>query len=467
MDLKRESNIGPIVAAALALLALATACSKPAPPRDPEQHQPIELKVLTVEGRTTYFKTADGRPAGFEYELVKLFAEEIRAHVSFEIQPKLGLLLPLVAQGRAHFAAAGIAITPLTEKLVRFALPYQTVQQQLVTHPAKRLPQGFSDLLGKRILVTAGSTQVEALQTAQRDHPALDWDEVPATDPLLPLQRVAEGKADAALVDSQIVSLAAAYYPKLTVAFETGPERPLAWAFPKDGDRGLLWKAQNFFDRIAYDGTLKRLVDRYYGHADHLGSADVAHLLQKMVTVLPRYQRLFQEGQRITGIDWRLLAALAFQESHWDPLATSPTGVRGIMMLTEDTADRLKVSDRLDPKQSIIAGARYFAELRDQLPPSVEEPDRTWQALAAYNMGYGHLNGARTIAPKEGLDAGTWVGLKEMLPKLSRPEYAARLKAGAARGGEAVQLVQNVRAYYDILQRFQPAYDPPAQTAQR
>jgi len=187
-------------------------------------------------------------------------------------------------------------------------------------------------------------------------------------------------------------------------------------------------------------------------------------LLEKMVTVLPRYRQLFQEGQRLTGIDWRLLAALAYQESHWDPLATSFAGVRGIMMLTDDTADRLKVTDRLDPKQAIPAGARYLAELRDQLPEQVREPDRTWMALAAYNMGYGHLNGARTIAPKEGLEPQWWNALKELLPKLSQPAYAARLKAGPARGGEAVRMVENVRTYYDILQRFQPPYDPTGST---
>ena len=460
-----------LVATSLAVGVLAlllTACDKPPPPPPaspppPEQQQPLELKVLTVEGPSTHYAEKDGSQAGLEHDLVRLFADEIRASVSFEVQPSVEAVVPMVAQGRAHFAAAGIAITPVTEKLLRFALPYQTVQQQVVSNPRLAPPKGFEDLLGKRLVVSAGSPQIESLHAAKKEYPSLAWTELRTTDPMLPMQLVAEGQADAALTDSRFGSLATNYYPRLR-AFDSGPELPIAWAFPKDGDISLLWQAQNFFARIAYDGTLARLVDRYYGHSDNLAAADVRHLLEKMVTVLPRYRQLFQEGQRLTGIDWRLLAALAYQESHWDPLATSFAGVRGIMMLTDDTADRLKVTDRLDPKQAIPAGARYLAELRDQLPEQVREPDRTWMALAAYNMGYGHLNGARTIAPKEGLEPQWWNALKELLPKLSQPAYAARLKAGPARGGEAVRMVENVRTYYDILQRFQPPYDPPGST---
>lgn len=457
--------------AALALGALLNACSKPPTPpaavAAPEEQQPVELKVLTVASRATHPADKDGIRGGLEHELVRMFADEIDARVTFEVQPTVQSIVPLVAQGRAHFAAAGIAITPVTEKLLRFALPYQTVQQQVVSKTKRATPKGFEDLLGTRVVVTEGSTQVEALREAKKDYPGLEWTEVPASDPLLPLQAVAEGRADAALTDSRFANLATNYYPKLTKAFDSGPELRIAWAFPKDGDTGLLWKAQNFFSRITYDGTLERMVDRYYGHAENLGSGDARNLLEKMATVLPRYRHLFHEGQRITGIDWRLLAALSFQESHWDPLATSFTGVRGIMMLTEDTADRLKVTDRLDPKQAIPAGARYLADLRDQLPRDVQEPDRTWMALAAYNLGYGHLNGARTIAPSEGIDAQWWVAMKSLLPKLSQPAYAARLKAGPARGSEAVQFVENVRSYYDILQRFQPEYDPSRPSARR
>jgi membrane-bound lytic murein transglycosylase F len=180
-----------------------------------------------------------------------------------------------------------------------------------------------------------------------------------------------------------------------------------------------------------------------------------------MQSVLPRYRRLFIEAQDVHGIDWRLLAALAYQESHWDPLATSYTNVRGMMMLTEDTADRLRVTDRLDARQSILAGTRYLVELKEQLPPEVAEPDRTWLALAAYNLGMGHMNGARFVATLVKRDPNAWHEMKQVLPLLAQPEYYARLKSGAARGGEAVIMTENIRTYYDILRRHEKAASGP------
>ena len=130
-------------------------------------------------------------------------------------------------------------------------------------------------------------------------------------------------------------------------------------------------------------------------------------------------------------------------------------------MLTEDTADRLGVDDRLAPRASIVGGARYFALLREQLPAEVPEPDRSWMAVAAYNLGMGHFNGARQIAASLKRDVHAWLDIKEVLPLLSRPAYAARLKSGAARGGEAVTTAENVRTYYEILSRFEPPYLAP------
>jgi membrane-bound lytic murein transglycosylase MltF len=238
-----------------------------------------------------------------------------------------------------------------------------------------------------------------------------------------------------------------------------------AWAFPASADEALVQKAEAFLDRISRDGTLERLADRYFGHVHRLSAGDVERFLERMQSVLPHFRRHFIDAQEIHGIDWRLVAALAYQESQWDPLATSYTNVRGMMMLTEDTADRLRVKDRLDARQSILAGARYFAELKEQLPPEVAEPDRTWLAMAAYNLGMGHLNGARFIASLVKRDPNSWYEMKQVLPLLAKPEYYSRLKSGAARGGEAVIMTENIRTYYDILRRYeQPAVSPQARS---
>jgi membrane-bound lytic murein transglycosylase F len=206
---------------------------------------------------------------------------------------------------------------------------------------------------------------------------------------------------------------------------------------------------------------LKRLVDRYYGHATRFSAIDAGALLEQIASQLPRLKPFFEEAERVSGVDWRLIAAIGYQESHWNANATSPTGVRGLMMLTEETADRLQVKDRLNARESILAGARYFALLKEALPPRLVEPDRTYLALAAYNIGLGHLEDARVLAQKSNLNPDKWQDVRQVLGKLSDPESFQALKHGYARGSEALQLVDNIRNYYDVLARMEPR-DAPA-----
>ena len=210
-------------------------------------------------------------------------------------------------------------------------------------------------------------------------------------------------------------------------------------------------EAEKFFTLIKQDGTLRRLLDHYYGHNKQLESDDAVAFITKARTVLPHIRRLFEEAATLTGMEWQLFAALAYQESHWDPLATSPTKVRGMMMLTEDTADRMGVTNRLDARQSIIGGAKYLLMLKEQLPLRIKEPDRTWLALAAYNQGYGHLEDARVLTQQQGNNPDKWADVKKVMPLLAQPLYFEQTKYGYARGGEAVNLVEMVRMHHDML----------------
>jgi membrane-bound lytic murein transglycosylase MltF len=205
---------------------------------------------------------------------------------------------------------------------------------------------------------------------------------------------------------------------------------------------------------------VKDLAGRKLGLIIGSGPTPMLMRLQRRPQRLPALRRHFQEAQTLTGIDWRLLAAIGYQESQWDPGAVSPTGVRGVMMLTAETADRMGVDNRLDPRQSIIGGARYLALLKDALPPDIAEPDRTWIALAAYNQGQGHMEDARRIAKARGGDPDSWLDVKQALPLLSRGGYRHVTRYGYARGFEALTFAENIRNYYDILLRLEPAFDP-------
>jgi membrane-bound lytic murein transglycosylase F len=246
---------------------------------------------------------------------------------------------------------------------------------------------------------------------------------------------------------------------ELDAAFPIGPTQELRWRSPKS-NLALSDNVERYFALIRKDGTLARLLDRYYGHTQRVDAPAAEAFQDKVKRLLPTFREMFQSAQQSTGIEWRLLAAIAYQESHWDPLATSPTNVRGMMMLTEDTSAQLKVTDRLDPAQSIAAGALHVAQLKQLVPERIREPDRTWLALAAFNLGYAHVEDARVLAQQQKLNPDAWTDLKKVLPLLAKPEFAEKARRGFARGGQAVVFVENVRAYYDILTHLEEPHRP-------
>lgn len=445
------------------LASLATACSKPPKPLAAPQ-QSHEIVVVTYNSPITYYVNGNNDFSGLEYDLAKLFAADLGPDykVKFVVVNSVGEVIPTLLKGKAHLAAAGLDITHLREHLIRFGAPYQQVQPQVVVNQEKDFnPKHVKDLTGKLVQVPSGSSDAERLAELAPDIPGLHWLEGKKSGGDELLEKVAEGTLDATIADDQLVSMVQNYYPNLSVAFNFGQPRKLAWGFPKNGDEWLYQKANDFFERIHKDGTLRNLQDRYYGHSERLNTMDVTGFLLRMRTVLPQYVRLMKQAQASTNLDWRLLAALSYQESHWDTYNTSPTNVRGLMMLTEDTADKMGVTNRLDPSQSIMAGAKYLLLLKDALPERIAEPDRTWLALASYNVGLAHLEDARILAQRMKLNPDAWADVKKTLPLLNRYEYYSGLKFGFARGGAAVIFVESIRTYHKILEKYEEKQAPP------
>ena len=410
--------------------------------------------VVAVRADPVFFQPASGNePAtGFEHDLVEAFGKSLGVPVRFIVARDHAELLDLVRHGKAHLAAAVPAIGGDPD--LRYSSPLRESPLLVVQH-ADALPhEDLASMAQHPIELLPNSPEYRVLR---RQPTPLTLKEMAVDNELDLLARVSEQISELAATDKAHFDVAVNYYPDLAVARELPAKAAYVWAFFAE-DTVLQEKAAAFLAQVDKDGTLARLNDRYFGHIKRINAYGMTEFLDGMQTLLPRYRPQFEQAQAVSGIDWRLLAALAYQESNWDPLATSPTGVRGMMMLTEDTADRLRVANRLDPVASILAGARYLAELRDSLPPTVKEPDRTWLALAAYNLGQGHLNGARQIAAGMKRDADSWYDMKRILPLMARPEYYARLKSGRARGGEAVILVENIRSYYEVLCRFVPSY---------
>jgi membrane-bound lytic murein transglycosylase F len=326
------------------------------------------------------------------------------------------------------------------------------VDMHLVYKLGTGKPRSIDEVIGRPIEVVAGTSHADMLASLQAEKPELTWTENADVEVATLLAKVAAGEVDFTIADSTEFNIQRHFYPDLRVALDLEVDDALAWAFPKGSGDSLLSRADDFLIGYERQGLLAQVKDRYYGHTDKFDYVGTRNFIRHYESRLPRYRAMFEEAAGEWGLDWRLLAAIAYQESHWRAGAVSPTGVRGIMMLTEDTANYLGIEDRVDPRNSIFGGAQYYARQTERVADSVEEPDRTWMALAAYNVGFNHLKDARQIVEWQGGNPDAWVDISEALPLLAQREWYSRVPFGYARGWEPVLYVNNIRAYFNILQ---------------
>lgn len=407
------------------------------------------LTVVTRNAATTYYEGPRGY-TGLEYDLVRGFAKEQGLKLEIVVATNVSDVLSMLAEGKADLAAAGLTITPSREQWARFTPPYQEITQQLVYRTGTRHPRTLDKLDGI-LEITANSSHEEQLHALHGEYHNLNWRENQELESEDLLTLVWEKMIDYTIADSNEVAMYRRFYPELRIAFDISKPQQLAWAFPKGTDDSLYLAASDYFKRLKEEGRLARLIERYYGHLEDFDYVGTRTYMRHIRERLPKYRGMFEYAAEEFGIDWRLLAAAAYQESHWDPDAVSPTGVRGMMMLTEATASYLGIDERTDPVQSIRGGALYIKLLLKKIPERIKDPDRSWLALASYNVGFGHLEDARVITQRQGGDPDSWKDVKEHLPLLRKRKWHSQTKHGYARGNETVRYVENIRSYYDIL----------------
>lgn len=443
--LKRLGPTTGLVALCFLLLGVLSTCSPKVPLLQRVETLGV-LRVATFNSPTTYYVGATG-PVGFEHDLTREFAESLGLKLEILIAESESEVLDLVLTGRAHLGA-GLSMTPTTEAAASFTPALRSTALQLVYRSGRPRPKTLYDLDGLP-LIPADSAAAETLRDLKKINPSLSWAETGDFGAEELLYRVANGQAEYTVTPSDLVAINQRYYPQLRVAFSLTDSQNVGWAFAP-GDDSLRSAALDFLKRLD-PNALAQIRDRYFGHVSQVGQYGALVLATHTQTRLPRYRKTFEESATRYGLDWRLLAAVGYQESLWDPAAVSPTGVRGLMQITTDTAEFLKIDDRLDPMQSIRGAARYLQRIHAVLPPEIPEPDRTWMTLAAYNVGIGHVNDARDITRRQGGDPDRWLDVRNNLPLLTQAKWHRKTKYGYARGHEAVTYVGNIRTYYDML----------------
>ncbi len=416
------------------------------------------LVVLTRNAPTTYYIGNDDKPTGPEYEMAEAFAKSIGVKARFVIMDSVADMLHALAHGKGDLVAGGITRTRVREKSFGFGPPYQTVTQQVVCRRGGNQADDIKQLSDVDLEVIADSSYNERLEALRADHPGLHWKVAKNADTEELLRRIWRGKLDCTVADSDIVDINRRFFPNLVVTFNLSRPQKLAWVLPR-GAEGLRDALEDWFGRYVGQGKLHRLMQHYYAHVKVFDYVDVRTYVRRIKTRYPRYRKIFRKAAEAHDLPPLVLAAQAYQESHWNPYAKSPTGVRGMMMLTLSTARALGIHNRLNARASIRGGARYLAHMESRLSDAIRKQDRIWFALAAYNIGFAHLRDARGLARKLDKNPNSWNALRTVLPLLGEKTYYRDLAHGYARGLEAVRYVRRIRNYADILREKTRAAD--------
>jgi len=450
------------VKAALAIIAtlLLGTCSVPPSVLD-EVIQSGELRVVTRNLPSAYYLGAAG-PQGPEFDLASRLAAELGVNLYMYSVPTVTDVVRELKSGRAHIAAAGLTRGVPLPLGTGFGPPYQQVKEHLIFRQNESRPRTLTQANAGHIEVVSGSGHAATLEQLRARYPNLSWVENPLAETEELLYRLSRREFDYTIADSNEFAIGRSFHPEIRIAFDLSGGKSLAWAV-NTRDPSLLQRITAYYASLKAEGRLAAILDSYYSSTERFDYIQSRVFIEHIETRLPQYRHWFKEAAAEIGVDWRLLAAMGYQESHWNPAATSHTGVRGLMMLTEDTARTLGVADRLDARSSIFGGARYFLQVRNLIPRRVLEPDRTWMSLAAYNVGIGHIEVARVLTQMHGKNPDAWDDVREHLPLLTQSKWYSRVKRGYARGWEPVRFVDNIRSYMDILDWVAADSGPPAE----
>lgn len=433
-----------------------------------EIKQTKELNVILLNSPSTYY-IGVSEPQGFEYDLLKAYADHLGVKLNITTAHTVKEAIELSKNPEIHITSASLTRTPKREKEFNFGPSYFEVQEKVICNRSmlkgSKFPRDVEDLEGLTLIVGEGTSYSDTILDLQKDGYDINatFTSDYSTEELLDM--VSRHEYDCTLADSNIYSINLRYFPEIMLAFSISPREQLAWILKKDSKK-LKADMYAWLNDYNNQGKLAQLKDHYYSYVLFFDYYNTKMFYKRIKTRLPKYQKYFEEAATRFGIPWTLLASISYQESHWNPNAKSFTGVRGLMMLTRHTAKLLGVKNRLDPNESIVGGTRHIKQMLKFVPKEVEGENRLKFALAAYNIGLGHVKDAQSLAKKIGLNQNVWNDLKKVLPLLSQKKYYRTLKYGYARGEEPVRYVEAIYDYKDILEKLDKPIEKPTPDAQ-
>ncbi|MBW2568031.1 MAG: membrane-bound lytic murein transglycosylase MltF [Deltaproteobacteria bacterium] len=423
-----------------------------------------KIRVITRNNSHCYYVYRD-QSMGFEYDLAKAFADYLGVKLEIIIAEKWDEMISALMDGRGELIAASMTITPKREKQVVFSSEYMATQQYIIVHRDNRDIKKAEDLAGKTVHVKKGTSYQEQLEVLKREGIALTIEPQDNTPAEELIQQVAEKAIEVTVADKNIALLNRRYYPSAVLACSISEREQLAWAVNANAHK-LLKHINNFFNTIKENGEFTKIYNKYYADIDLFDYVDFRAYHRRLATRLPLYVSIIQKAAKKYDFDWRLIASQIYQESHFDPEATSFAGAYGLMQLAHSTAESLGVNDIFDPEQNINAGVQHLRMLYNYFNKAYGW-DRFFIALATYNVGQGHMLDARNLAREMGLDPNKWSSLVITLPLLESHQYYKKAKYGYCRGKEPINYVKQIMIYYDILKRRSLVFNTDNQSKQK
>ncbi len=442
----------PSICLFICLLANLTACSD-----DLSQLERIKsrgtLRVALIATPPLYFPD-ESLIKGYDYEIISSYAKSIGTKLEVTRANTISEIVTQLKQGKVHIGIAGNSPVYPDENILG-STPYDEDEWHVIGNRKNTLPKTIDDIAPGTVIVAKGSKPALAVSQLKPDNPSLFWLELPNANNRQVLEQVNLNNFNLSVINADVYKYYRYLYPEIKIAFSLAKRYPSRWLTHKNGDVSLSNSINSFINRYKRSGKLEQRYNTYFRHLNVFNYTDSVHYLRLIKEKLPQYSPYFKIAAIDNEFDERFLAAVSYQESHWNDKARSHTGVRGLMMLTQDTAKRVGVADRLDPEQSILGGAKYLNILKASLAERIKEPDRSWMTLAAYNVGLGHLEDARIITESLGDNPNLWIDVEKHLPKLNQKKWYKKTRHGSARGHEPVAFVRRIRRYYDILRLYQ------------
>ncbi|MXX39148.1 MAG: transporter substrate-binding domain-containing protein, partial [Gemmatimonadetes bacterium] len=404
-------------------------------------------RMITRNNALTYF-IHRGRQVGFEYELIKEFADRHNLRLDIVIPASHAELLAYLNEGKGDIVAAAMTITEQRQVQAAFTRPYNEVEELVIVRTGEDSIASLEDLAGRTVHVRQSSSFYTTLMALADSIQGLQVAPLPdslETEDIL--AGVEEGRYDITLCDSNLLDVELAYGRQLKAAFSIKPTA-LGWAVREDNP--ALLAALNQYVQKEKGGLFFNVMKKRYFENKRTITRAKDSLRVDLSGRLSPYDELAKKYARQYGQDWRLITAQMYQESKFDPQATSWVGARGLMQVMPDTGRELGFTDLYDPEDNIHAGVKYLSQLVNRFDPNIPKKERMRFALAAYNVGYGHVLEARRLAREKGWNPDQWFGhVEQAMRLLAKPAYHERSRYGFCRCGQPVHYVSNIQDRYD------------------